>query len=49
MVAMKVEQNATIYSDWGAASSLGLVLLVLTLTIFFAIAGLLKRQTGTLP
>jgi putative spermidine/putrescine transport system permease protein/spermidine/putrescine transport system permease protein len=49
MVAMKVEQNATIYSDWGAASSLGLVLLVLTLTIFFGISGLLKRQAGTWP
>jgi putative spermidine/putrescine transport system permease protein/spermidine/putrescine transport system permease protein len=48
MVAMKVEQNAAIYSDWGAASALGLVLLVLTLAIFFGIAGLLKRQSGSL-
>jgi putative spermidine/putrescine transport system permease protein len=48
MVAMKVEQNATIYSDWGAASALGLVLLVLTLAIFLGIAGLLKRQSGRL-
>jgi putative spermidine/putrescine transport system permease protein/spermidine/putrescine transport system permease protein len=49
MVAMKVEQNATIYSDWGAASSLGLVLLVLTITIFSGIAGLLRRDSGSWP
>jgi putative spermidine/putrescine transport system permease protein/spermidine/putrescine transport system permease protein len=49
MVAMKVEQNATIYSDWGAASSLGLVLLVLTFLIFFGIAKLLARQGRTAP
>lgn len=44
MVAMQVERNATIYSDWGAASSLGLVLLVLTFAIFFGIARLLGTQ-----
>lgn len=34
LVSMKILENATVYSDWGAASSLGVVLLVLTLIIF---------------
>lgn len=44
MVAMKVQQNAMIYSDWGASSSLALVLLVVTLTLFFGIGKLIGRQ-----
>lgn len=34
LVSMKILENATVYSDWGAASSLGVVLLVATLVIF---------------
>lgn len=48
MVAMKVQQNATIYSDWGAASSLALILLVITLAIFFGIEQVLRRQRGSM-
>ncbi len=46
MVAMKVQQNATIYADWGAASSLALILLIITLAIFFGIERVLRRQRG---
>jgi hypothetical protein len=28
MVSMKILENATVYSDWGAASALGVVLLL---------------------
>ena len=34
LVSMKILENATVYSDWGAASSLGVVLLLATLVIF---------------
>ncbi|WP_342639989.1 ABC transporter permease [Rhodoligotrophos ferricapiens] len=34
LVSMKILENATVYSDWGAASALGVVLLVATLLIF---------------
>ena len=34
MVSMKILENATIYSDWGAASALGVVLLAVTLAMF---------------
>jgi ABC-type spermidine/putrescine transport system permease subunit I len=34
LVSMKILENATVYSDWGAASSLGVVLLLVTLVIF---------------
>lgn len=44
MVATKVEQNATVYSDWGAASSLGLVLLILTFGFFWIILKLIAQQ-----
>lgn len=37
LVSMKILENATIYSDWGAASALGVVLLVVTLLLFKAI------------
>jgi putative spermidine/putrescine transport system permease protein/spermidine/putrescine transport system permease protein len=36
-VSMKLQQNAAIYFDWGAASSLGVVLLVVTLAIFWVL------------
>ena len=34
LVSMKILENATIYSDWGAASALGVVLLAATLLLF---------------
>lgn len=34
LVSMKILENASVYSDWGAASSLGVVLLAATLLIF---------------
>ena len=34
LVSMKIQQNAAIYFDWGAASALGVVLLVATILIF---------------
>lgn len=37
LVSMKILENATIYSDWGAASALGVVLLAVTLLLFKAI------------
>ena len=37
LVSMKILENATIYSDWGAASALGVVLLAVTLILFKAI------------
>jgi putative spermidine/putrescine transport system permease protein/spermidine/putrescine transport system permease protein len=37
MVAMKILDNATTYFNWGAASALGVVLLVVTLGIFYII------------
>ena len=44
MVAMKIQQNAGIYFDWGAASALGVVLLVVTLGIFWVIGRLLPIE-----
>jgi putative spermidine/putrescine transport system permease protein/spermidine/putrescine transport system permease protein len=37
MVAMKILENATTYFNWGAASALGVVLLAVTLAIFYVI------------
>ncbi len=42
MWAMQIERSMTLYADWGAASALGVVLLVMTLGILWAFA----RLTG---
>ena len=44
---MKIQQNVATYFDWGAASSLGVVLFVVTLLVFwgFARAFPLRRLT----
>ncbi|MER5173796.1 ABC transporter permease [Thioclava kandeliae] len=34
MVSMKIQQNAAMYFDWGAASALGVVLLAITVLLF---------------
>ena len=37
MVSMQIQQNAALYFDWGAASALGVVLLAVTLLLFWVI------------
>lgn len=44
MVSMKIQQNAGIYFDWGAASSLGVVLLVITLAIFWVLGRFMRIE-----
>ena len=44
LVSMKILENATVYSDWGAASALGVVLLVITLVIFKLIQKILPVE-----
>lgn len=47
-ISMKIQQNIATYFDWGAASSLGVVLFVVTLAIFWGFSRLfpLRRLTG---
>jgi ABC-type spermidine/putrescine transport system permease subunit I len=40
MWSMQIERSMAVYSDWGAASALGVVLLVLTLGVFWLISKL---------
>jgi putative spermidine/putrescine transport system permease protein/spermidine/putrescine transport system permease protein len=46
-ISMKIQQNVATYFDWGAASSLGVVLLVATVGIFWLFSRLfpLRRLT----
>lgn len=44
LVSMKILENATVYSDWGAASALGVVLLVVTLIIFKFVQKILPAE-----
>lgn len=44
MAAMRIDANVRLYSSWGAASSLGIVLLAITLALL-AIATVLARKT----
>lgn len=41
MWSMQIERNVTYHSDWGAASALGVVLLVMTLGILWAVGRLI--------
>ena len=41
MWSMQIERNITYHSDWGAASALGVVLLVITLTILWGVGRLI--------
>jgi putative spermidine/putrescine transport system permease protein/spermidine/putrescine transport system permease protein len=43
-ISMKIQQNVTMYSEWGASSALGVVLLVLVLACFLAVQGLVPRR-----
>ncbi|WP_066477923.1 ABC transporter permease [Bosea sp. WAO] len=40
MWAMQIERSTTVYADWGAASAMGVVLLVITLGILWLVAKL---------
>ncbi len=44
MVAMKIRQNVTMYYDWGAASALGVVLLVATAALFAVLSRILRVE-----
>ncbi|BCX18340.1 MAG: ABC transporter permease [Geminicoccaceae bacterium] len=44
MVAMKVQENAGLYLDWGAASALAVVLLLATLAMFALLARLVPLE-----
>jgi putative spermidine/putrescine transport system permease protein/spermidine/putrescine transport system permease protein len=46
-ISMKIQQNIATYFDWGAASSLGVVLFIVTLAIFWGFSRLfpLRRLT----
>ena len=48
MWSMQIERNVTYYADWGAASSLGVVLLVMTLAILWLVGRLVgfERLAG---
>ncbi|QPC42627.1 ABC transporter permease [Kaustia mangrovi] len=37
MVSMKIQQNVSVYFDWGSGSALGLVLLLAVFAIFYAV------------
>jgi ABC-type spermidine/putrescine transport system permease subunit I len=43
-ISMKIQQNVTMYSEWGASSALGVVLLVLVLLCFLLVQGLVPRR-----
>jgi ABC-type spermidine/putrescine transport system permease subunit I len=41
---MKIQQNVTMYSEWGASSALGVVLLVLVLACFLVSQWMVPRR-----
>ena len=42
MVAMQITSNIELFFDWGAASALGVVLLVMTFTVLFIASKLMR-------
>jgi putative spermidine/putrescine transport system permease protein/spermidine/putrescine transport system permease protein len=44
MWSMQIERSIAVYSDWGAASALGVVLLVVTLALLGAVAALIGAR-----
>jgi putative spermidine/putrescine transport system permease protein len=44
MVSMKIQQNAGLYFDWGAASALGVVLLAVTFVIFWVLGRFMRIE-----
>ncbi len=47
MVSMKIASNIELFVNWGAASALGVVLLVLTMLILWIAAHFLKLEKMT--
>ena len=45
MVSMQITSNIELFFNWGAASALGVVLLVITLAILLAASRLLKLDS----
>ena len=45
VVSMKIQQNAALYFDWGAASSLGVILLAITVVLFWLLSRLTRIET----
>jgi putative spermidine/putrescine transport system permease protein/spermidine/putrescine transport system permease protein len=43
-ISMKIQQNVTMYAEWGASSALGVVLLVLVLACFLAAQWIVPRR-----
>lgn len=43
-ISMKIQQNVTMYSEWGASSALGVVLLVLVLACFLVSQWMVPRR-----
>jgi ABC-type spermidine/putrescine transport system permease subunit I len=43
-ISMKIQQNVTMYAEWGASSALGLVLLVLVLACFLVSQWIVPRR-----
>lgn len=46
MAAERIDANVRIYSSWGAASSLGVALLIITIIVIAAAAYITRKQTG---
>ena len=44
MVSMKIQQDAGLYFDWGAASALGVVLLAITLLVFWVLSRFMRIE-----
>lgn len=44
LVSMKIQQNAGLYFDWGAASSLGVILLLVTFLIFWILGRFMRIE-----
>ncbi|RWB57071.1 ABC transporter permease [Mesorhizobium sp.] len=45
MAAMRIDANVRVYSNWGAASALGIVLLLITVSLIL-VAGFIGRRAG---
>lgn len=48
MISMRIEKSVNLYADWGAASALGVVLLVITFVILLASRLIARRYTKSL-
>ena len=46
-ISMKIQSNVATYFDWGAASALGVALLIITAAVFWAFSRLLPLRRLT--